>query len=170
MKILKRIIDLFIQVEESRPLNEDDLTNFVARHEGLRLICYADPAGVPTIGYGHTRTVSLSDVGKKIITRDEALRLLREDLAAAKHAAAAITGLSEGDIFIGVTSFIFNLGPGALHGKSTQIGRHLLNQDYEKAAEGMKRYVYAGGRRLRGLVRRREEEASLVWKSPEKTL
>ena len=163
--ILKRIIDAFIQVEESRPLNEDDLTNFVARHEGLRLICYADPAGVPTIGYGHTRTVSLSDVGKKIITRDETLRLLRDDLAAAKHAAAAITGLSSGPVFIGVTSFIFNLGPGALHGKSTQVGYHLLMKDYEKAAEGMKRYVYAGGRRLRGLVRRREEEASLVFKT-----
>jgi len=165
MKILKRIIDAFIKVEESRPLNEDDLTTFVARHEGLRLICYADPAGVPTIGYGHTRTVSLSDVGRKIITRDEALRLLKEDLAAAKHAAAAITGLGSGDVFIGVTSFIFNLGPGALHGKSTEIGRHLLNQDYEKAADGMKRYVYAGGRRLRGLVRRREEEANLVFKT-----
>ena len=168
--ILKRIIDAFIKVEESRPLNEDTLTTFVARHEGLRLICYADPVGVPTIGYGHTRTVSLADIGRKIITRDEALRLLREDLAAAKHAAAAITGLSSGPVFIGVTSFIFNLGPGALHGKSTQIGRHLLDGNYEAAAEGMKRYVYAGGRRLRGLVKRRTEEADLVWKSPEKTL
>ena len=163
--LIKRIIDAFIQVEESRPLNEDDLTNFVARHEGLRLVCYMDPAGVPTIGYGHTRTVTLADVGKKIITRDEALRLLKDDLAAAKHAAAAITGLSSGPVFIGVTSFIFNLGPGALHGKSTQVGYHLLMKDYEKAAEGMKRYVYAGGRRLRGLVRRREEEASLVFKT-----
>jgi len=170
MKILKRIIDLFTQVEESRPLNSDDLTTFVARHEGLRLICYEDPAGVATIGYGHTRTVGPSDIGKKIITRSQAIALLVEDLRPAKHAAAAITGLSSGPIFIGVTSFIFNLGPGALHGKSTQIGRHLIEGDYKSASEGMKRYVYAGGRRLRGLVKRREEEANLVWKSPEKTL
>lgn len=158
----------FTPVEEPEDLN-NELLDFIARHEGLRLVCYLDSANVPTIGYGHTKTVKRSDVGVKTITKEEALKLLKEDVAAAAHAAHAITGLHKGKIFNGVTSFIFNLGPGALHGKSTQIGRHLLNKDYEKAAKGMNRYVFAGGRRLRGLVQRRKEEANLVWKSPEKT-
>lgn len=162
-------LKFFIKIEEPLEDLDDELLNFIARHEGLRLVCYLDPANVPTIGYGHTKTVSRADVGVKKITREEALLLLKEDLAAAKHAAHAITGLYSGKVFNGVTSFIFNLGPGALHGKTTQIGRHLLEKDYEKAAQGMQRYVYAGGRRLGGLVTRRREEANLVWKSPEKT-
>lgn len=164
-----RFLKFFLQEASPPPPLDDELLDLIARHEGLRLVCYLDPANVPTIGYGHTKTVKKSDVGVKIITREEALELLKEDVAAAKHAAHAITGLHSGNIFNAVTSFIFNLGPGALHGKTTQIGRHLLNKDYENAAKGMKRYVYAGGRRLRGLVKRRAEEASLVWKSPEKT-
>jgi lysozyme len=134
------------------------MIDLIKRHEGLRLVCYLCPAKIPTIGYGHTRTVKMSDVGRLRITKERAEELLEDDLREAKAAAAAITGLSSGPVFWAITSFVFNLGPGALHGKSSQVGRHLMDRNYKKAALGMKRYVYGGGRRLPGLVKRRAEE------------
>jgi lysozyme len=138
------------------------MIDFIKHHEGLRLVCYLCPAKIPTIGYGHTRTLKASDVGKLRITKERAEELLEDDLREAKAAAAAITGLSSGPIFWAVTSFVFNLGPGALHGKSTQVGRHLIEKNYNKAVLGMKRYVYGGGRKLSGLVKRRAEEGEMI--------
>jgi len=149
-------------VEPAKLFKPTKLSNFIAESEGLRLVAYLDAAGVPTIGYGHTSTVKRSDVGVLTITRDKAHELLLQDLKWASMAAYAITGLSSGDVHDGITSFIFNLGPGALHGKSTQIGRHLLNKEYTAAYYGMQKYVFAGGRRLPGLVTRRRKEGELV--------
>ena len=95
-------------------------------------------------------------------TKEEAERLLLDDLKTANAAAAAVTGLSSGPVFWAVTSFVFNLGPGALHGKTTQIARHLVMKNYPKAAAGMQRYVYGGGRKLPGLVKRRKEEGEML--------
>ena len=50
------------------------------RMEGLRLTAYKDAAGVPTIGYGHTRGVRMGDR----ITEDWARELLRQDVADAE--------------------------------------------------------------------------------------
>jgi len=150
--------------------------NLIKKHEGLRLTAYFDPVGVPTIGWGHTATVTREDVlAGKTITLAEAERLFEDDIKAASYAAIAVTGLSSGPyaaiavtglssgpVHEGVTSFVFNLGPGALHGSKTQIGRHLMDKNYNKAYLGMQKYVYAGGRRLRGLVTRRKEEGELV--------
>ena len=137
--------------------------NLIKKHEGLRLTAYLDPVGIPTIGWGHTKTVTREDVlNKKKITLEEAQRLFEADVEWAAAAAYAVTGLNSGPVFEGVTSFVFNLGVGALHGRSTQIARHLMDRNYNKAYLGMKRYVYAGGRKLRGLEIRREEEGQLV--------
>lgn len=138
------------------------MIEFIKKHEGFRAVAYLCPAKIPTIGYGHTRTVKLSDVGKLKISKEQAEILLIDDLKTANAAAAAVTGLSDGPIFWAVTSFIFNLGPGALHGKTTQIARHLVMKNYSKAAAGMQRYVYGGGRKLSGLVKRRKEEGEML--------
>ena len=138
------------------------MIEFIKKHEGFRAVAYLCPAGIPTIGYGHTRAVKLSDVGVRRISKEEAERLLLDDLKTANAAASAVTGLSSGPIFWAVTSFIFNLGPGALHGKTTQIARHLVMKNYVKAAAGMQRYVYGGGRKLPGLVKRRREEGDMI--------
>lgn len=141
------------------------MIEFIKEHEGFRAVAYLCPAKIPTIGYGHTRTVKKSDVGKLKISKERAEELLLDDIREANAAAGAITGLSDGPIFWAVTSFIFNLGPSALHGKTTQIGRHLVMKNYTKAAAGMQRYVYGGGRKLPGLVKRRKEERDLILES-----
>ena len=141
------------------------MIEFIKEEEGFRAVAYLCPAKVPTIGYGHTRTVKRSDVGKLKISKEQAEILLLDDLKTANAAAAAVTGLSDGPVFWAVTSFIFNLGPGALHGKTTQIARHLVMKNYPKAAAGMQRYVYGGGRKLPGLVKRRKKEGDMILES-----
>lgn len=137
--------------------------NLIKKHEGLRLTAYFDPVGVPTIGWGHTRTVTRQDViNKRTITLAQAQDLFDQDIRWAAAAATAVTGLTKGPVFEGVTSFIFNLGVMALHGESTKIGYWLMMKNYNKAYLGMQRYVYAGGRKLNGLVTRRKEEGELV--------
>lgn len=137
--------------------------NLIKKHEGLELTAYFDPVGVPTIGWGHTATVTKEDVlNKRTITVEEAQALFDLDIKAASYAATAVTGMTSGPVHQGVTSFVFNLGPGALHGKSTKIGYWLINKNYNKAYLGMQRYIYAGGRKLKGLVTRRAEEGKLV--------
>lgn len=138
------------------------LSEFIIRHEGLRLTAYLDAADVPTIGYGHTATVTRADVGRRTITRDEAYRLLLQDLKWASMSAYAITGYSSGHIHDAIASFVFNLGPGALHGEKTRIGYHLINKDYTSAYYGMQKYVFGGGRRLNGLITRRKEEGDML--------
>jgi len=61
--------------------------------------------------------------------------------------------------FAALICFSFNLGAGAL-----QLGtlrRKVLRGDFEGAADVFPRWVYANGRKLRGLVRQREAERAL---------
>lgn len=126
----------------------------------LHHICYLDSANVPTIGYGHTKTLTRADVGRLVIDEAQAQRLLEEDLIVPSAASQAL-GLT-GPRYVAIASFVYNLGIRALHGRQTQIARHLINGNYDKAVAGMKRYVFAAGQRSPGLIARRDREAALV--------
>lgn len=138
------------------------LIALIKEFEGYREVAYLDPAGVPTIGYGHTKTVKKSDVGVRRVTAVEAAQLLMEDLREPRRVATEVTGFSSGGIHNAIADFVFNLGEGALYGKTTQIAKHLGNKDYGMATKGMMRYVNAGGKKLPGLVRRRQAEVDLI--------
>ena len=58
-----------------------------------------------------------------------------------------------------LVSFSFNLGAGAL--QSSTLRRKIMREDYEGAADEFPQWVFAGRRRLAGLVRRREAERAL---------
>ncbi len=125
-------------------------------HEGLRLTAYKDSAGVPTIGYGSTKGVQMGDE----ITETQALELLEADVE--RHA----DGVRESvDVpltqhqFDAVVSLTFNIGIGAF--KRSTLLRRLNDGDYQGAADEFLRWKHAGGRVLRGLVRRREAERKL---------
>lgn len=125
-------------------------------HEGLRLKAYADPVGVWTIAWGHTRRVYPGQT----ITKEQAEALLRDDLADAEacvHRNVTVS-LTQGQ-FDALVSFVFNLGCGAL--RRSSLLRHLNAGEYEKAAQQFPRWKHAGGQVLRGLVRRREDERQM---------
>ena len=122
--------------------------------EGLRLTAYRDAAGVPTIGYGHTKGVRMGDR----ISEDWARKLLRQDVAEVERQVKAMRVASSEGQLDALVSLAFNVGIGRLR-RSTLL--RLIREGGTKLQiqREFKRWVYAGGQRLRGLELRREWEA-----------
>ena len=123
--------------------------------EGLRLEAYRDAAGVLTIGYGHT--------GKDVCVGDRispywAKELLVKDVAEVERAVSELqVARTEGQLDT-LVSLAFNIGIERLKGSTLlQVIRDGGTRNQIK--KEFKRWVYAGGRRLRGLELRREWEA-----------
>lgn len=128
----------------------------IRRFEGLRLLAYKCPAGIPTIGYGRTEGVKMG----QSITKERAEELLLEDVAACEAAVDRLVKvpLAHGQ-FDALVDFAFNLGAGRLE-ESTLL--RLLNaRNYSAAAAEFDRWTRAGGQVLPGLVRRRAAERAL---------
>lgn len=129
----------------------------VAKFEGCRLEAYKCPAGVWTIGYGHTAGVKEGDT---LPSKEQAKELLKEDLA--KYAASVNNCVKKGLIafplnqnrFDALTSFCYNCGAGNLQ-------KLVSGRDAATVAEKLPAYNKGGGKVLPGLVRRREEEKAL---------
>lgn len=134
--------------------------DLIKHFEGCYLKAYRCPAGVWTIGFGHTGYQHNDGTVHpgRVITPEEADELLRYDLHAFAARVRALTDvpLTE-DEFAALVSFDFNTGGFA---KSTL--RELLNAGNKAgAAEQFKRWNRAGGQVLAGLTRRRLSEANL---------
>lgn len=122
--------------------------------EGYRPTSYQDSAGVWTIGYGHTQGVKK---GQKI-TKAQAESLLRGDLLKAeKYVNGLKLNLTQGQ-FDALVDFAYNLGTGNL-GTSTLLGKIRMKASDEEIQAQFRRWVYAGGKVMPGLVKRREWEA-----------
>ena len=124
--------------------------------EGLELSTYDDPVGIPTACYGETDREFLSI--KDTFTREECTLALGASLA--KHAAEVaecvrvpVTSNEAGAII----SWSYNIGTNAAC-TSTLMRKLNSGMDAEDWCPELKRWVYAGGKKLRGLERRREAE------------
>ena len=86
--------------------------------------------------------------------------LLRRDVEAAVRAVLRLirVPLADGP-FDALCSFTFNLGAGALQ-RST-LRRKINREEHDAVPAEFRRWVWAGGRKLKGLIRRREAEAVL---------
>ena len=128
------------------------------RHfEGLFLKAYKCPAGIWTIGYGHTGLTHNDGtvVRGRTITEAGAEELLRFDLRNVGLEVKKLVNLPLTQAqFDALVSFQFNLGKLS----SSTLLRRLNAGDDTGAAAEFSRWVYAGGQRLRGLVRRRAAE------------
>lgn len=133
-----------------------DGVELIRHFEGCRFDAYLCPAGVWTIGYGHTADVKEGDN----IDQEAAEAFLIEDLETFEQ---AVTRLVEVPLtqqqFDALVSWTFNLGAGNL-AESTLL-KKLNNYQYAEVPEQMMRWVRAGGKVLEGLVRRRAAEAAL---------
>lgn len=135
----------------------DKGVELVAKYEGCRLEAYKCPAGVWTIGYGHTAGVNPGD---KLASKEAAKSLLKEDLR--KYSGYVNSCVKKGLIifpltqnqFDALTSFCYNCGSGSLQ-------KLVSGRDAATVAEKMLQYNKGGGKVLLGLVRRREEERAL---------
>ena len=133
--------------------------NLIRKFEGLRLDAYLCPAGVWTIGYGHIKGVEKGQV----ITQLEADNLLKEDLISfEKGVANLIKSNINQNQFSALVSFAFNLGLANLK-NSTLLKKVNANPDDRTIVDEFIRWIYAGGKQLEGLKRRRQAEAYLYF-------
>jgi len=130
--------------------------NLIKQFEGLRLKAYKCPAGVWTIGYGHTNNVRPDDV----ITEAQATELLIRDVLDVEGVINRLVTktLTQGQ-YDALCSFIFNVGSGNFM-RSTLL-RKLNQADYEGASNEFLKWVYANKKKLAGLVKRRQAEKDL---------
>lgn len=133
--------------------------NLIKKFEGCSLKAYKCPAGVWTIGYGHTNKVIVDDV----ITQEEAETLLKQDLIIHCNNVSKLVKVHlNQNQFDALVSFEYNVGYTAFQ-NSTLL--KLLNQGkYKEAVEQFDRWVYAGKKVLPGLVNRRKAEKELFLK------
>lgn len=127
----------------------------VKRFEGLRLSAYLCPAGVWTIGYGHTGDVKQGDQ----ITDHQADVILRHDLDRFDRKVEQLAPGANENEHSAMVSFAFNLGEAALS-RSALLKKFLDGDKAGAAAEFMK-WKYAAGKVLPGLVLRRAAERTL---------
>ena len=125
--------------------------NLIKSFEGCRLQAYKDPAGIWTIGYGHTNGVKKGQV----ITQAQADQFLLHDLAWAESAVNALNrDLTQGE-YDALVSFTFNCGAGNLV-KLTK------DRTMDQIKEKILLYNKAGGTVLTGLMRRRRAELQMM--------
>ena len=135
--------------------------SLIAQFEGFSAKPYLCPAGKWTIGFG-----TLCRPDHPAVTRADAADLMLEYLAevapAVLVAAPALGDDGNEDRLAATLSWVYNLGPSNF--KASTFRRCLAAQDWPGAAFQCRRWVWAGGRKLNGLVARREAEARLLWR------
>ena len=142
-----------------RHLTDDGLA-LIKRFEGFAPEIYICPGGWPTIGYGHVVRDDERERFADGIDEATAEDLLRRDVASAERAVLRLIRVPlEDGRFDALCSFAFNLGAGALQ-RST-LRRKVNREEHDAVPAEFRRWVWAGGRKLKGLIRRREAEAEL---------
>jgi len=129
--------------------------------EGKKLAAYKCPAGIWTIGYGHTSAAGAPDVKAGMtITAEEADEILARDLGKFEEAVEkAISVKVTENQFSAMVSLCYNIGPGAF--AKSSVVRHHNEGHHEQAAAAFLMWNKAGGKELPGLTRRREAEKKL---------
>ena len=135
--------------------------NLIKEFEGVRLKSYKCPAGVWTLGVGHTSAAGPPEVKPGMeITNAQAMKILANDLVKFEDGVDSLVKVPlKQNQFDALVSFAFNVGLGAL-GKSTLL-RKLNAGQYEAVPAELMKWTKAGGKELPGLVRRRRAEAAL---------
>jgi Phage-related lysozyme (muraminidase) len=134
--------------------------DLIKRFEGFSPTIYICPAGYPTIGYGHVVREDERERFADGIDEQEAEDLLQGDVRWAERGVLRLINvpLTDGQ-FDALVSFTFNLGTGALQ-RST-LRRKVNREEHAQVPREFMRWVWAGGKRLRGLVKRRTAESGM---------
>lgn len=128
--------------------------DLIKSFEGFSPTTYLCSAGVPTIGYGHAIKRGESFT---LITEEDAENILARDVSVAEKGVLRLISvpLSDGQ-FNALVSFSFNLGTGALQRSTLRL--KLNRGEYVDTSDEFMKWIRAGGRVIKGLIRRREAE------------
>ena len=145
----------------------------IQHHEGVRQKPYRCPAKLWTVGVGHVMypeqgklkidqrdQVALRPEDNRVFSMEEVDGILKSDLQRFERGVATYcpVSLTQGQ-FDALVSFSFNVGLGTLQ-RST-LRQKVLRGDMEEAADELLKYCMAGGKILKGLQTRRQDERKL---------
>jgi lysozyme len=151
----------------------EKVIKMIKHHEGVRQRPYRCPAKLWTIGVGHVLyprqgalkvddrdSVPLEERDNRTFSMEEVDGILRDDLNRFERGVERYcpVKLTQGQ-FDALVSFSFNVGLGTLQ-RST-LRQKVLRGDMEGAAEEFLKYTIGGGKVLKGLVNRRNDERAL---------
>ncbi len=125
--------------------------------EGLRLVAYKPTKAERwwTIGYGH----SADDVRAGMrITEEKAEELLKRDLFFVEKFINGIPKIKTQGQFDALVSFTYNVGVGKLK-RSTLLKKIMHDAPTAEIQREFMKWVYSGGKKLDGLVKRRRWES-----------
>lgn len=127
----------------------------IKRFEGLRTAAYRDPVGIWTIGWGHTGPDVFEGL---VITQAEAEALLRADVQRFERGVENLLATDATQAqFDSMVSLAFNIGINAF--RNSTLLQKFNEGDHRGVVGEFGRWVFADGKPLEGLVRRRAAEA-----------
>lgn len=127
----------------------------VQRRPVVLAVPYLCPAGFWTIGYGIRCAQDHPP-----ITLDEGEAMLAAVVPAYIAHALRLSPKLDGDRLIAIADWIFNMGPTRY--KSSTLRLRVNDENWAGARDEIRRWVFGGGRKLPGLILRREAEAALL--------
>lgn len=133
------------------------LIKLIKHFEGCKLKAYYCPAGVLTCGWGSTGKDILPNT---VWSQEYADKRLMHDAVRFLKATQALCPNLEGERLGAIADFAYNLGIGRL--KSSTLRKKLNEGDFESASRELKKWVNGGGKKLNGLVVRRDAEAEYL--------
>jgi len=158
LQIISFIFSIFKSKNRKNPskINSEGF-NIIASFEGAVLHSYKDLVGVLTIGYGHTGPDVLPN---QKITQKDAFSLLMKDLSIFESGVFALvkTQITRNQ-FSALVSFSYNLGLESL--KSSTLLKLVNSKKFDLAALEFQKWDHAGGKKVEGLLRRRDAESKL---------
>lgn len=142
-------------------MSTESRRNLLQKFEGCKLKAYKCPAGIWTIGYGHTSAAGNPQVTDgSVISQTEAENILAKDLYSFERGVLACVKvpLSQHQFDV-LVDFAYNAGLGALQ-KSTLL-KKVNASDFDAVPAELMKWTKGGGKELPGLVRRRQAEIAL---------
>ena len=137
----------------------------IKHHEGVRSKPYKCPAGLWTVGVGHVigDGKSLPKEWNRTFTPDEIDSILAADLQRFERGVLRLCprNLNQ-NRFDALVSFAFNVGLGSLQ-RSTLRMKHNRGE-IDACAQEFLKWSKAGGKVLKGLLKRRQDESRLYQK------
>lgn len=127
--------------------------NLTVPSEGISYTTYFDPVGIQTYCIGHA---DFEGEAKESYTEEECVEIFVEDwIKHQKQLESLKLQFSSEWQKAALTDFTFNLGLGNV--RSSTLVRYVREGEHEAACNELFKWVYAGGKVLKGLQTRREE-------------
>jgi lysozyme len=140
-------------------MSQAGLDALLKKFEGCKLKAYKCPAGIWTIGYGHTSAAGEPVVTEGMtITQEEAEAILKRDLAKYEKPVVDLVKVPltqhQFDVLV---DFAYNAGVGNL--KTSTLLKKVNAGDFDAVPTELMKWTKGGGKELPGLVRRRRAES-----------